>query len=81
MVTTITLESDIAAKIEKIQKKNPNKSFEEIINELIRKGLTVSEEIFPRDFEVVPIEAVPHPHLDFENISKLIELAEGNSHK
>jgi predicted CopG family antitoxin len=38
MRTTITLENDVAAKLKKLQEKNPNKSFKEIVNELIKKG-------------------------------------------
>lgn len=81
MRTTITLENDVAAKIKKIQKKNPQKPFKEIVNELIRKGLTVSGEISQENFEIEPLEAVPHPHLNFDNISRLIEIAEGDFHK
>ena len=81
MRTTITLENDVAVKLKKLQKKNPDKSFKEIVNELIKKGLTVSGELTQKNFEIEPLEAVPHPHLNFDNISRLLEIAEGDLHK
>jgi hypothetical protein len=41
----------------------------------------VSGELTQKNFEVEPLEAVPHPHLNFDNISRLLEVAEGDLHK
>ncbi len=81
MRTTITLDDKIAHGLKKLQRKNPHKSFKEIVNQLLEKGLAVSGEEIIEDFTIEPLQAVPHRHLNFDNISKLLEIAEGDFHK
>lgn len=81
MRTTITIDEKIAHDLKKLQKKNPDKSFKEIINQLLEKGLAVSGGAVTEDFKIEPLKAVPHKHLNFDNVSKLLEIAEGDFHK
>ncbi|CAN5583827.1 hypothetical protein BH24ACI2_BH24ACI2_09350 [soil metagenome] len=81
MRTTITLDDKIAHGLKKLQKKNPHKSFKEIVNQLLEKGLAVSGDSINEDFTIKPLPAVPRRHLNFDNISKLLETAEGDFHK
>jgi hypothetical protein len=81
MRTTITIDDRIAHNLKKLQKKNPNKSFKEIVNQLLEKGLAVSGNAVAENFTIEPLQAVPHKHLNFDNISKLLEVAEGDAHK
>ncbi len=81
MRTTITIDDKIAYNLKKLQKKNPNKSFKEIVNQLLAQGLAVSGNAITDNFKIEPLQAVPHGHLNFDNISKLLEVAEGDFHK
>ena len=81
MRTTITLEDDVVIGLKNLKKKNPKKSFKELINQVIKKGLAVSGNASNQKFEVKPIKAVHNPNLNFDNISKLIETVEGDWHK
>lgn len=81
MRTTITLDDDVVAGLKQLQKRNPKKSFKELVNQLIKKGLTASGSKPNQKFEVKPLLAAHNPSYDFDNISKLIENLEGDSHK
>lgn len=81
MRTTITLDENAARGLKKMQSKFPDKTFKQIVNEVIEKGLAVSETTPKKKFEIKPVNAVPRKGLDFDNIGKLIEFAEGDWHK
>ena len=81
MRTTLTLDDEVAVGLRKIQRSNPDKSFKEIVNQIIKKGLAVSGHDERVPFKIVAVDAIPHSHLDFDDISKLISIAEGDSHK
>lgn len=81
MRTTITLDDEAANGLKKLKKKNPNKPFKEIVNEVIKKGLAVSGDAPTKNFKIEPLRAVPREDLNFDNISKLLEIAEGDFHK
>ncbi len=81
MRTTITLDDDVVIGLKYLQKKNPKKSFKELVNQVIKQGLAVSGNISSQKFEVKPLKAVHNPNFNFDNISKLIETVEGDWHK
>ncbi len=81
MRTTITIDDDVSIGLQKLQKKFPKKSFKAIVNQVMKQGLAVSEDAPNVKFKIEPVNAIPHPHLDFDDISKLIEVAEGDFHK
>ena len=81
MRTTITLNDNVALGLKRLQAKFPNKTFKEVLNETIEKGLVVSESMPKKEFKIEPVNAIPRKDLDFDNIGKLIEFAEGDWHK
>ncbi len=81
MRTTITLNDNVVLGLKHLQAKFPNKTFKDIVNETIEKGLTVSEDLPREEFKITTFNAVPRKDLDFDNIGKLIEYAEGDWHK
>ncbi len=42
MRTTLTLDESVADGLKKLQRENPDKSFKEIVNDLIKQGLQLS---------------------------------------
>ena len=84
MRTTLTLEESVADGLKKLQRANPDKSFKQIVNDLIKRGLEASGvETVPKEkFIVKPVKrAVHRPEFNFDNIGKLIETVEGDFHK
>jgi hypothetical protein len=81
MRTTITLNDNLALGLRKLQEKFPDKTFKDIVNETIAKGLAVSEVVEKQEFKLKTRNAVPKKGIDFDNIGKLIEFAEGDWHK
>jgi hypothetical protein len=81
MRTTITLNDNLALGLKKLQEKFPNKSFKDIVNETIAKGLAITETVEKKEFKLITRNAVPRKGIDFDNIGKLIEYAEGDWHK
>lgn len=84
MRTTLTLDDAVAEGLKKVQRKHPDKSFKQVVNELIEKGLRVSGINVAADekFVVEPCAGVVHRSgYNFDNIGKLIETVEGDLHK
>lgn len=81
MRTTITLNDNVVLGLKRLQAKYPNKSFKDVVNETIEKGLMLSEDAEKKEFRIEPVEAIPRKDLDFDNIGKLIEYAEGDWHQ
>ena len=82
MRTTITLDDEIAVRLKRIKKRFPEKSFKEIVNSTILKGLIVDGESPNVSFKIGPLsDTNPKPGLDFDNINALISQVEGDFHK
>ena len=84
MRTTLTLDESVADGLKILQQKNPDKSFKEIVNDLIKQGLQASgvNTARPEKFVVEPCGGAVHrPEYNFDNIGKLIETIEGDFHK
>lgn len=80
--TTLTLEDEVARGIRGIQERHPEKSFKEIVNEVMKKGLAANGERENVPFKIRPLKnAKPRPGLNFDNINALISLVEGDFHK
>jgi hypothetical protein len=70
--------------LKKLQQKNPDKSFKEMVNDLIKQGLQLSGINTATDekFAIEPCKGAVHrPEYNFDNIGKLIETIEGDFHK
>lgn len=82
MRTTLTLDDDVVVGIKRIQKKRPEASFKQIVNQLMKKGLAAEGEVVRVSFKVTPgHDTKPRPGLNYDNISSLISIAEGDFHK
>ncbi len=83
MRTTLTLEPDVARKIQSKVKQN-GKGLKEVINETLRLGLLEQEKIKaqPRKrFKVIPFPGRVRPGLNFDCTQQLLSQIEGEDRK
>lgn len=82
MRTTLTIDDEVVAGIKRIQKRQPGKSFKEIVNDVMKKGLAVNGDVSRVPFKIRKLKNTqPRPGLNFDNIPALISLVEGDFHK
>lgn len=82
MRTTLTLEDEVVVGLRSLQKKRPEATFKQIVNEVMKQGLAVEGEIKRVPFKIRTIKgAVPRPGLDFNNVWKLLSEVEGPAYK
>jgi hypothetical protein len=78
MRTTLTIDDDVAFGLKKAQKESPEKSFKEIVNEHLRRGLATPK---PRKakarFKVKAYSLGLREGLNLDNIEKLLDKIEG----
>lgn len=81
MRTTLTLDDELADKL-KLEAARSGRTFKETVNDSIRLGLKAARAAreMPR-FQVRPRDLKPKPGVDFENVSALLEEAEGPWHR
>lgn len=81
MRTTVTLEADVARRLQELSR-GRNLSFKEAINAALRRGLDqLLAKSKVRTFHTVPEDMGVLPHLNYDNIGDLLELAERTSRK
>ena len=85
MRTTLTIESDVAARLEKLRK-NQNRSLKGLVNELLRAGLDCLElhgkkarERQPA-YRIKPVTARARI-TNLDDIAEVLSVAEGEDHK
>ena len=81
MRTTLTLDDDVVAKLN-AEMKRSGKSFKETVNEFLRTGLQMRQEMAKTDrfkVEAKPLGVIPG--LNYDCIGQLLEEAEGPYHK
>ena len=78
MRTTLTLDDDVAAKLE-AEARRSGLSFKEIVNTMLRIGLAARRGKLPRQpFAVKPLVLEPiDTNFDFDNIETLLDQVEG----
>jgi hypothetical protein len=80
--TTLTLDDDVMAKI-KAEMRKRGVSFKDIVNEMLRKGLIVTDKLKqskrPVLFNTKPLGI--RPGLNYDSTSELLEETEGPSHR
>lgn len=82
MRTTLTLDDEVIVGIKRIQKRRPETSFKQIVNQLMKRGLAAEGEMVNVPFKVrANNNARPKPGLNFDNINELISVLEGDFHK
>jgi hypothetical protein len=75
--TTLTLDDDVTALLNKEVRKT-GEPFKQVVNRLLRLGLTVPKQPARKPFKVTPINlGLPR---DFDKVEDLIEYLEGPEH-
>jgi hypothetical protein len=82
MRTTLTLDEDVAARLQDLQRKN-NLTFKDAVNLALRLGLEQRAERVQKrkPFKVTPKNMGLLPGLRYDNIGELLEQIEGALHK
>jgi hypothetical protein len=76
--TTLTLDEDVAALLNKEVRKS-GEPFKQIVNRFLRLGLTASKQPARKPFKVTPINlGLPR---DFDKVEDLVEYLEGPEHR
>jgi hypothetical protein len=76
--TTLTLDEDVAALLNKEVRKS-GEPFKQTVNRFLRLGLVASKQPAPKPFQVTPINlGLPR---DFDKVEDLIEYLEGPEHR
>ncbi|MCY7345906.1 MAG: hypothetical protein LH614_06755 [Pyrinomonadaceae bacterium] len=82
MRTTLTIEEDVAAKLQKKLKQSVGKTFKDVVNETLRLGLLAEKNITPPEkFRVQSRALGIKKGLNYDNIGELLEQIEGADHK
>lgn len=82
MRTTLTIDDEVVLGIKRIQKKRPDASFKQIVNQLMKRGLAAEGEIIRKPFKIRPMKnAKPKPGLNFDNVWTLLSEVEGDFYK
>lgn len=82
MRTTLTLDDDVIAKLKTCAAEEKDRSFKEIVNDTLRLGLEARKKVNrPGKFKVRAKSLGMFPHLNYDNISELLEQAEGPEHR
>ena len=82
MRTTLTIDDDVAFGLKKIQESDREKSFKEIVNETLRRGLNGSPKNNPKKpFKVKAFKLGLRKDLNFDNIEELLDIIEGPNRK
>jgi hypothetical protein len=82
MRTTLTLDDDVAAKL-KAESRRAGRSFREIVNETLRRGLVQRGASVPRQTFAITARDLGDlkPGLSLDNVAELIEQVEGALHR
>lgn len=81
MRTTITLDEDVAARLEEEVRRNGG-TFKDTVNRVLRAGLeAVRRKPAGKRFVVRPRALSPGPGVDLDNIGEVLEQAEGPRHR
>jgi len=78
MRTTLTIDDDNVFGLKKIQKEFPERSFKEVLNDVIRKGLKANNGKKKQErFVVKPFNLGLREGLSYDNIEELLDIVEG----
>lgn len=80
MRTTLTLDEDVAAKLE-AEVRRSSQSFKQVVNDLLRAALSARRAPQARPFEVEPRSLELRSGLDYQNVGDLLEQVEGPGHR
>lgn len=77
MRTTLTLDDDVAFGLKRVQDADPDRSFKQIVNDLLRSGLNNSRPVKKKRFKVRPLKLGLREGLSIDNIEELLDIVEG----
>ena len=82
MRTTLTLDDDVAAKL-KAESRRQGRSFRDLVNETLRRGLTSRRPAGPREPFKIKVRDLGNlkPGLSLDNVGDLLEQVEGPLHR
>lgn len=82
MRTTITLDDDVAEKLQAEMRRRRTNNFKETVNDVLRRGLVVRRELAAaQPFRVRARRLGTKPGLNYDNVSELLEQLEGTGHQ
>lgn len=78
MRTTLTIDDDVAFGLKKEQEIEPEKSFKEVVNEVLRRGLSSKKPSKAgKEFKLITYPIGLRKDLNFDNIEELLDIVEG----
>ncbi|QQS32315.1 MAG: DUF2191 domain-containing protein [Acidobacteriota bacterium] len=79
MRTTLTIDEDVEFGLRRIQNAEPERSFKEIVNDVLRQGLKapVTKTRKHKRFVVKPFNLGLREGLSYDNIEELLDIVEG----
>lgn len=82
MRTTITLDEDVAEKLQSEMRRRRTTNFKETLNDVLRRGLLARRELVAvKPFKVRARRLGNKSGLNYDNVGELLEQVEGASHK
>ena len=81
MRTTLTIDDDVAFGLKKAQESDRDKSFKEIVNDTLRKGLRNGTGTPKKKFKVKAFNLGLREGLSLDNIEELLDQIEGPNRK
>jgi len=82
MRTTVTIDDDVATKLEAEMRRQRSSNFKQILNDVLRRGLLVRRELAAsKPFRVRARRMGKMPGLNYDNVGELLEHLEGAEHK
>jgi hypothetical protein len=82
MRTTVTIDDDVAAKLQAEMRRQRSSNFKQILNDVLRRGLLVRRELASsKPFRVRARHMGKMPGLNYDNVGEMLEHLEGAEHR
>lgn len=82
MRTTVTLDDDVADKLQAEMRHRKSSNFKETLNDVLRRGLLVKRELLKaKPFKVRARRLGTNQGVNYDNVGELLEQLEGSHHK
>jgi len=82
MRTTVTIDDDVATKLQAEMRRQRSRNFKQVLNDVLRRGLLVRRELAAsKPFRVRARRMGKMQGLNYDNVGELLEYLEGAEHK
>ena len=82
MRTTVTIDEDVATKLQAEMRRQRSSNFKQILNDVLRRGLLVKRELAAsKPFRVRARRMGKVQGLNYDNVGEMLEFLEGAEHK